>query len=221
MFYTVYKITNNVNGKIYIGKHQTKNLEDGYMGSGKLIRQAIKKYGIENFVKEYLFVYDNELDMNNKEAEIVTESFCLLTDNYNLCRGGAGGFSYVNRSGLRKGTEITMNIPKYKKVFLEGLSKGRETQKRLWKENIEWSNKERLARSVITKKQNKLNGNPFKGKFHTDDTKKKIGMANAVAQSGSRNSQFGMMWITNGTENKKIKNDAAIPNGWKKGRVCK
>ena len=41
-YYTIYSVTNNINGKIYIGKHQTKNIEDGYMGSGRLIREAIE-----------------------------------------------------------------------------------------------------------------------------------------------------------------------------------
>ena len=48
MFYTIYKVTNKLNSKYYIGKHQTLDLDDGYMGSGKLIRYAVKKYGKDN-----------------------------------------------------------------------------------------------------------------------------------------------------------------------------
>lgn len=98
MFYTIYKITNNVNGKYYIGKHQTMDLNDGYMGSGKRIKLAIDKYGIENFNKEILSIFDNEEDMNNAEKELVV----LSEMSYNLCEGGKGGFSYINNSGIPK-----------------------------------------------------------------------------------------------------------------------
>lgn len=99
-FYTIYKTTNKINGKIYIGKHQTNVLNDSYFGSGKLLLAAIEKYGITAFEKQILFLFDNEQEMNAKEAELVTEEFCLREDTYNLCLGGKGGFGYINRNGL-------------------------------------------------------------------------------------------------------------------------
>ena len=68
MYYTVYKTYNLINGKEYIGKHQTQNINDKYMGSGKLLKFSINKYGKENFIKDVLYVFNNELEMNNKEV---------------------------------------------------------------------------------------------------------------------------------------------------------
>ena len=91
MFYTIYKITNNTNGKIYIGKHQTDDPNDGYMGSGKFIKAAIKKHGKENFTKEVLHVFETEAEMNVKEKELITEEFVSRNDTYNAGVGGEGG----------------------------------------------------------------------------------------------------------------------------------
>ena len=63
MLYTIYKTTNSVNQKYYIGKHQTPNPEDSYLGSGKALRNAIKQHGRENFKKEILYVFETEKEM--------------------------------------------------------------------------------------------------------------------------------------------------------------
>lgn len=62
-FYSVYQITNKINGKVYIGTHQTSDLDDSYMGSGLVIRRALEKYGPEAFDKAVLYVYDNPEEM--------------------------------------------------------------------------------------------------------------------------------------------------------------
>lgn len=98
MYYTVYKITNMLNNKYYIGKHKTKNLDDGYMGSGKKLLDAYKKYSKSNFKKEILFILDSEEEMNEKEKELVV----ISEQTYNLCPGGNGGFTFINSNEISK-----------------------------------------------------------------------------------------------------------------------
>lgn len=90
MKHIIYKTTNLINNKIYIGLHSTNNINDSYLGSGVFLKKAIKKYGYKNFKKEILFVFDNKQDMIKKEKELVTEEFCLRKDNYNMVKGGYG-----------------------------------------------------------------------------------------------------------------------------------
>jgi len=96
--YTVYKITNNINNKIYIGVHKTTNPNDSYLGSGIAIKSAIQKYSTESFSKSILFEYDNKKDAYLKESQIVTNSFIKQSNNYNIKIGGYGG--YPNKKGI-------------------------------------------------------------------------------------------------------------------------
>ena len=199
MNYTIYKVTNLINGKYYIGKHQTENLDDGYMGSGKYIKRAISKHGIENFRKEILFVFETEAEMNAKEAELVV----ICDESYNLCDGGQGGFSHINRIGQNKNHT-------FKK---EEMEKGRKTLKGLLK-NPEYSGEYRKKISVSKKGKSST----FLGKRHTDESKRKISESSKGLCVGEKNGSYGTMWITNGTENKKIKALDNVPEGWYKGR---
>lgn len=54
--YIIYQTTNILNNKIYIGMHKTSDLNDKYLGSGKLLNLAIQKYGRDNFTRKY-FLY--------------------------------------------------------------------------------------------------------------------------------------------------------------------
>lgn len=90
-YHLVYKITNIINSKIYIGAHSTDDINDGYLGSGKLIKDAIKKYGKENFKKDILYIFNTPEEMFNMEKEIVTENFIKNKNVYNIVTGGFGG----------------------------------------------------------------------------------------------------------------------------------
>jgi hypothetical protein len=87
-YYTVYKTTNLINNKIYIGVHSTNNLNDSYLGSGKNFLKALKEYGKENFKKEILFIFDNKKEMLEKEKELVNKEFILNENTYNIILGG-------------------------------------------------------------------------------------------------------------------------------------
>lgn len=109
MYYYVYQITNNINHKIYVGVHKTANLDDGYMGSGKIIKHAIEKYGVENFQKDIIQMCSSYEEALELEKQIVTDEFLLREDVYNLRRGGYGGFDFINSNGLN----YLQNNPKF------------------------------------------------------------------------------------------------------------
>ena len=105
-YYLIYQVTNNVNGKIYIGIHETNDLEDDYMGSGKILNKAKEKYGLENFTFKVLMYLQNREEMQLLEHYVVTPEFCAREDVYNIKEGGDGGWNYVNLSSdYRFGSE--------------------------------------------------------------------------------------------------------------------
>lgn len=96
MYYIVYLTTNLVNLKIYVGKHSTYNLEDGYLGSGKALKSAIKKYGKENFKRTILHFCCDINHLNEIESLIVDQEFIERENTYNITLGGDGSFEHIN-----------------------------------------------------------------------------------------------------------------------------
>ena len=203
--YLIYKTTNQINGKIYVGKHKCNHLRCSYLGSGKHLRNAITKYGKENFTREILRVCQTEQEMNEFEREIVTEEFYSRDDTYNACLGGQDG----NINGVLI-QDQRLNDPTLAKraAYLGG-----KRMKELMSTDIDFK------RSHLEKCGSHLRPDAFKGRKHTSETKQKMSEKTKLTSAGSKNSQFGTMWITNGTENRKIKKDLdTIPEGWYKGR---
>lgn len=116
MYHYVYQTTNKINGKIYIGKHTTDNLDDGYIGSGKSLNAAFKKYGKENFVCVILEFFDSSDEAFIAEEKLVNEEFVKRKDTYNMIVGGGGA---------PKGHQYTANLKFYNngqicKRYIEG-----------------------------------------------------------------------------------------------------
>jgi len=117
--YTVYKTTNQINEKIYIGVHATTNPNDDYMGSGNLIKKSILKHGKENFIKSILFEYDNEQDAYLKEKELVNKSFIQRNDTYNLMLGGYGSSGFSTKTKLKMSkSKSGKNSPHFKGYYI-------------------------------------------------------------------------------------------------------
>lgn len=147
--YTVYKITNLVNGKFYIGVHKTINPNDGYMGSGIAIKEAIKKHGRQNFQKEILLITESKEEAFAEEKKLTIDF--SDRNNYNMKLGGVGGFTSDN---AKKGYEAA-NFSK------EMLSEN-------GKKNVKTFTKQQLSEN------GRKGGLSLKGKPKSEEHKRKI-----------------------------------------------
>lgn len=166
MFY-IYRITNKVNGKTYVGQHKYKNLNDNYMGSGILLAKAKKKYGIENFKKEIL-----EFDIPNVELSNDWEQMYILFERakgkaeYNIANGGRG-VGVHSEETIKKISEGN----KGKQVW----NKGMKMTEEFCKKNSEAhkGNKSHLGKHHSEETKMKLS-EINRGKRRSEETKKKI-----------------------------------------------
>ncbi len=205
-YHFIYKTTCSLTGKYYIGMHSTDNLDDGYLGSGKRLRYSIRKYGEENHIREILEHCSSREELASREAEIVNLNEIAKEKCMNIKEGGSGGWTVEQQK--------------------ENAKKSIVKQAWLSKNDNEWKLKKSKKISIGNKKAyesgKKIPSMPdWTGKTHKEETKRKIGKTNSLKQSGDGNSQHGTMWITNGKENKKIRKEEKIPEGWSKGRKIK
>lgn len=144
LYHFVYVVTNQVNGKYYKGKHSTNNLDDGYLGSGRAIKRAIKKYGKENFKREIVKMCTTEEEAYAFEKSFITRDDVESMNCYNTVYGGVGGPPnedlknklsdslrqyYKTHVNARKGRPCPRNAIKRTKAQKEHLSKLRKGEK--------------------------------------------------------------------------------------------
>ena len=214
MYYTIYKISNKIDGKIYIGSHKTKSLDDSYMGSGKYLKYAQDKHGMENFTKEILFVFDTPEEMYAKEAELVDEEFIAENNTYNIKVGGFGGFDYLNSTGLNNSSKSVETLSKPGLIHAARLMNDPEYRQQ---------HSDRSSRSMSNRHQRgECTYDNFKGKKHSEETRKKMSETKQKIsfQVGESNSQYGTTWIWHEMfGNKKIKKEFLVDyldQGWYK-----
>lgn len=90
----IYKTTNIVNGKIYVGKDEKNN--PLYLGSGKILKLSIKKYGIDKFKKEIIETCGTRKELDEREKYWIKE-LSATTHGYNISEGGTGGQTKFNK----------------------------------------------------------------------------------------------------------------------------
>jgi len=120
MYFIVYKTTNTINNRYYIGSHKTSKLEDGYLGSGKVLKRALKKYGKSSFKREILFMaFDMESLKWAEEQLIITEKQDPLS--YNQTSFAYGGSDGSNLFGKKvHSIEFKEKMKRHPHRFLKG-----------------------------------------------------------------------------------------------------
>lgn len=198
----IYKITNKLSGKIYIGQSRYKN--DNYLGSGINIKEAISQFGKENFKKEYIDVAYSQEELDEKEKYWIKITNSQNPDiGYNIADGGWNHLTitesvkkkisntiklkysngYVNN---RLGKKMSSDAKKKISLSLKGRPLSEETKKKLSKSKTGVLHTDETKKKMSDlKKGTKLSDShkkniskSLKGRSVTDETRKKLHNSN-------------------------------------------
>lgn len=158
MYGYIYKVINLKNLKYYIGK-KTGDFDNNYYGSGKIIKQAIEKYGKENFKIEILEICENKKELNESEIQYINK----LQPAYNIAKGGDGGDTLSYATELYKQSVYNKRANSLKKKY-SGISESKR---------CEWS------KNISKAKKGRSNGR--EGYTHTKESIEKIKLSNIEA----------------------------------------
>lgn len=180
----------------YIGKHYGE-LDDSYLGSGKLLKRAITKYGKDNFTKSILFVSKNEEENCNKEKEYI--SLYNATTNplfYNIHEGGMGGNTIAGYTDEEK-EQLKIKLSEVNRGEKNGMygKKHNEQTKAFLSYWAEFKRDNSVYRTEEFKKKmsNITSGsnNGMYGKKHSEESKQKMSIHSKGKTAGEKNGMYG------------------------------
>jgi hypothetical protein len=167
-------------------------LDDGYLGSGLLIKRSLLIHGKNAHTKEILEFCNTREELKQREKDVIgnlwySDIFCM-----NLCGGGGGGlgWEFINTNKLNLyGKNGQIGYGGENLIFGRHLPKTED-------------HRQKLSETLKQKYKNGYIG-PFTGKQHSEASKTKIRIANQGKQDGAKNSQFGSRWAWVKLENQK------------------
>lgn len=180
----------------YIGKHYGE-LDDSYLGSGKLLKRAITKYGKDSFTKSILFVSKNEEENCNKEKEYI--SLYNATTNplfYNIHEGGMGGNTTAGYTDEEK-EQLKIKLSEVNRGEKNGMygKKHSEQTKAFLSYWAEFKRDNSVYRTEEFKKKmsNITSGsnNGMYGKKHSEESKQKMSIHSKGKTAGEKNGMYG------------------------------
>jgi len=183
----IYKTTNLINGKFYVGKDE-RNKND-YLGSGLNLHRAIKKYGKENFIKEVLEYCSTKEELIEKEKYWIKETKAQEL-GYNIADGGWGGNTYDEETRQRISKQF-----RGRKVKPETIEKIKKTREKKKKQNPD--------AYKISERQKEILSKTHKGKVHTEEWKRNHSEKMKELYKSGHTSQFEKFIENQKGENKK------------------
>lgn len=167
IYHFIYKTTNTINGKYYLGVHSTENIDDGYLGSGTVLKAAISKYGKPSFVREILQYFPDRTAAFFAERALISDEIVTDESSYNICLGGLGAVGSLIPNDDTKAKMAAAQ----KAAYAEGRRSSNKGKK------LGTRNSEIYVRISETKRARNIDPRTRLGKTHTAATKKAISQA--------------------------------------------
>lgn len=240
MFFLIYKITNLITEQIYIGKHKTEDMNDGYMGSSKILIRHIKKHGKNNLKKEILLECESYEEMTEIENILVDKSFISRPDVLNLRIGGDGGDAVSGKIWINKLDKSKRIVSDKLNIHIDdGWKLGQsENHKKANSQSIKklcrswWHNIDENI-EILSKETPNENFKPGRlpspllgkvGKKHSDYTKEKCRLIGMKKKPGTGEKLKKFKWINKEGTIRRISNNSLetyLSDGWNLGRPFK